>query len=252
MPFLDRPTHKLNYDISGDGPPVLLTHSFSASKTMWQGQVDALSSQFKLLTWDLHGHGSTESSSDPSDYSEQSTVQDMAALLDACDIDQAVVGGLSLGGYMSLAFYRAFPDRVRALMLFDTGPGFKKDEPRDKWNANAQRTADIIDNKGLEPLERNSQEVRIANHASPTALAHAARGMLTQADGRVISSLADIKVPTLVLVGAEDKPFFAATDYMASKIPNASKVVIEGAGHAANLDQPDAFNDAVKSFLLSL
>ena len=252
MPFLDRPTHRINYDVVGSGTPVLLTHSFSASKTMWQDQVDVLSSEFQILTWDLHGHGQTESSSDPSHYSEESTVQDMAALLDACNMKNAVVGGLSLGGYMSLAFYRAFPDRVRALMLFDTGPGFKKDEPRDKWNANAHRTADIIDSKGLEPLERKSEEVRIANHSSPTALAHAARGMLTQADGRVINSLADVQVPTLVLVGAEDKPFFAATDYMASKIPNASKVVIEGAGHAANLDQPDAFNTAVKNFLLSL
>ena len=252
MPFLDRPTHKIDYDITGSGSPVLLTHSFSASKTMWQGQVEALSPEYQVLTWDLHGHGATVSSQDPCHYSEQSTIEDMEALLDACKVERAVVGGLSLGGYMSLAFYRAFPDRVRALMLFDTGPGFKKDEPRDKWNANANRTADIIDSKGLEPLERNSKEVRIAGHISPTALAHAARGMLTQADGRVINSLADVQVPTLVLVGAEDKPFFAATDYMASKIPNATKVVIDGAGHAANLDQPDAFNSAVRNFLSSL
>jgi pimeloyl-ACP methyl ester carboxylesterase len=73
--------------------------------------------------------------------------------------------------------------------------------------------------------------------------------MLTQRDARVISSLPDIAVPALVVVGAKDTPFLAASDYMAAKIPGARKVVIEGAGHAANLDQPAAFNAAVLEFL---
>jgi pimeloyl-ACP methyl ester carboxylesterase len=68
----------------------------------------------------------------------------------------------------------------------------------------------------------------------------------------VISSLPDIKVPSLVLVGSEDKPFIAASDYMAAKIPGARKVVIPGAGHASNIDQPAAFNEAVLGFLDSL
>jgi pimeloyl-ACP methyl ester carboxylesterase len=73
--------------------------------------------------------------------------------------------------------------------------------------------------------------------------------MLAQRDARVIDSLASIKVPALVLVGAKDEPFLAATDYMASKIPGATKVVIPDAGHAANIDQPEAFNQAVLAFL---
>jgi pimeloyl-ACP methyl ester carboxylesterase len=76
--------------------------------------------------------------------------------------------------------------------------------------------------------------------------------MLAQADAQVINSLERIKVPTLVLVGAEDKNFLAATDYMAAKIPGARKVVIPGAGHAANLHQPAAFNRAVEEFVATL
>jgi len=76
-----------------------------------------------------------------------------------------------------------------------------------------------------------------------------ARGMLTQKNARVINSLPDINVPTLVLAGANDKPFLAATDYMAAKIPGAKKVIIPDAGHAANIDQPEAFNKAVLDFL---
>ena len=73
--------------------------------------------------------------------------------------------------------------------------------------------------------------------------------MLTQKDARVISSLPGIAVPALVVVGADDTPFLAASDYMAGKIPGARKVVIPGAGHAANIDQPGAFNAAVLGFL---
>ena len=85
--------------------------------------------------------------------------------------------------------------------------------------------------------------------ADEGALVSAARGMLTQKNARVISSLPDINVPSLVMVGANDKPFLAASDYMAAKIPGAKKVVIPDAGHAANIDQPEAFNKAVLGFL---
>lgn len=251
MPLLARPTHKLYYETVGKGVPVLLTHGYSASHAMWRDQVSALGHNNQILTWDMHGHGATHSSDRLDDYSEQNTVDDMAAILDACATKKAVVGGLSLGGYMSLAFYRRHPDRVAALMLFDTGPGFKKEEARAKWNATAARTAEVLETKGIGPLARNSAEVRMAEHKSAQALALAARGMLAQVDDSAINSLPEIRVPTLVLAGANDKPFLAATDYMVSKIPNATKVIIDGAGHAANIDQPEAFNAAVKNFLSS-
>ena len=90
------------------------------------------------------------------------------------------------------------------------------------------------------------------SHRDASGLAHAARGMLAQRDARVIESLPDIKVPSLVVVGADDAPFLAASDYMAAKIPGAKKVVIPAAGHAVNIDQPQAFIDAVLPFLAGL
>ena len=87
------------------------------------------------------------------------------------------------------------------------------------------------------------------SHRDASGLARAARGMLTQRDASVIESLPDIKVPSLVVVGADDTPFLAASDYMAAKIPGAKKVVIPAAGHAVNIDQPQAFIDAVLPFL---
>ncbi len=249
MPFLDRKTHKLYYEAVGEGPCILLTHGFSATSAMWRDQLPTLSQTHKVIVWDMHGHGATESSNEPAHYSEIETVADMAALLDANGVERAVVGGLSLGGYMSLAFNLTYSERVSALMLFDTGPGFKKDEARAAWNARAEKTAESFEAKGLDTSASAAAEVRLAKHTSASALARAARGMLAQRDGRVINALGNIRVPTLVLVGADDTPFLAATDYMASKIPNATKVVIEGAGHAANIDQPLSFNNAVKNFL---
>ena len=150
---------------------------------------------------------------------------------------------------MSLAFYRAHPERVRALLIIDTGPGFKKDDAREVWNKRAHDTGDRFEREGLEVLKSASRERSSVTHRDASGLARAARGMLTQRDARVIESLPDIKVPSLVVVGADDTPFLAASDYMAAKIPGAQKVVIPAAGHAVNIDQPQAFIDAVLPFL---
>jgi pimeloyl-ACP methyl ester carboxylesterase len=96
---------------------------------------------------------------------------------------------------------------------------------------------------------RGGGETRLGRHRSARGLAGAARGMLVQHTSDLIDSLPDIAVPTLVLVGGEDRHFLAAADYMAGKIPGAQKAVIPGAGHAANLDQPDEFNRTVAAFL---
>jgi pimeloyl-ACP methyl ester carboxylesterase len=133
-------------------------------------------------------------------------------------------------------------------MLFDTGPGYKRDEPREEWNKMARSRADALEKVGLDTGAAGA-EVRVAHHRSMKGLALAARGILTQRDSRAIESLPAIAVPTLVLVGAEDKMFRQAADYMAAKIPGAEKVVLEGAGHAANIDRPREFNSAVRSFL---
>jgi len=249
MPTLDRDGVNIHYEVAGDGPALILTHGYSATGEMWAGQVGPLSQHFKVITWDMRGHGRSDYPEDQAAYTEEATVADMAALLDAVGAKDAVVGGLSLGGYMSLAFHRAHPERTRALLIIDTGPGYKNDQAREGWNANAIRRAERLEAEGLGDLGRASAEVRIARHRDATGLARAARGMLTQRDARVIESLPQVAVPAVVIVGANDTPFLAASDYMAAKIPGAKKVVIADAGHSANIDQPEAFNAALMGFL---
>jgi pimeloyl-ACP methyl ester carboxylesterase len=249
MPKINRDGVEIYYEVHGSGPVLLLTHGYSSTSAMWLGQIEALSRDHKLVLWDMRGHGQSDYPEDPAAYSEALTVADMAALLDKVGAQRAIVGGLSLGGYMSLAFYRTHPQRVRGLLIIDTGPGFKKDDAREAWNKRARETGDRFEREGLEVLKSLSPERSSVSHRDALGLARAARGMLTQRDARVIETLPDIKVPSLVVVGADDAPFLAASDYMASKIPGAKKAVIAAAGHAVNIDQPQAFIDAVLPFL---
>jgi pimeloyl-ACP methyl ester carboxylesterase len=248
MARLDRDGVAIHYEEHGQGPAILLSHGYSATCRMWDGQIAALKDRWRVIVWDMRGHGESDYPTDPAAYSDAATVEDMAAILRACDIRRAVIGGLSLGGYMSLAFHLAHPAMTRALMIFDTGPGFRNAEAREAWNQRSRQRADDLDIHGLAALG-TSDEVRMSQHRDASGLAGAARGMLTQRNDAVFRSLETIAVPSLVLVGSEDRHFLAATDYMARKIPGAAKVVIDGAGHASNLHQPAAFNRAVESFL---
>jgi pimeloyl-ACP methyl ester carboxylesterase len=255
MAYLDRDGVSIYYEVHGprdpgdpSRPTLLLSHGYSATADMWVPNLEALTADRYVVTWDIRGHGRSASPEDQSLYTEALSVDDMAAILDECGAGQAVIGGLSLGGYLSLAFNLAYPERVRALILCDTGPGFRKDEPRQAWNDQANAWADGYERDGLRALGSGA-ETKVAVHTSAAGLAKAARGILTQHDSRVIDSLSSITVPTLVVVGSEDKPFLAAADMMAAKIPGATKAVIPGAGHAANIDQTFNFDRALVAFL---
>ena len=251
MADVERDGVPIYYQVSGGqngNLPVLLSHGFAASSQMWEPNVGALAASRPVVTWDLRGHGRSGSPDDPAEYSQEASVADMAAVLDACGIARVVAAGLSLGGYLSLAFCLACPDRVAGLVLCDTGPGFRSDEARQRWNDYAIGQAARLERDGLAAFG-DGPETRDAGHRSAAGLARAARGILTQQNGSVIGSLPSITVPVLVLVGARDQAFLAAAEYMAAKIPGAVHAVIPDAGHACNIDQPELFNQQVLAFL---
>jgi len=253
MPKLTTPCGNISYDVikaaqHTTASPLLLSHGFGATSAMFAPNVPLLATHRDVVTWDLRGHGASESPADPACYSADKALADIGALLDTLDIPQAVLGGHSLGGYLSLSFTLAYPDLVTALILIGTGPGFRKDEARDEWNRRARLTADRLAEQGVAALG-DSSELHDEAHADIRGLVLAAQGTLTQHDAHVIDGLPDIRVPALIIVGENDTNFLAAADYMATKIPNARKVVIPNAGHAPNVDQPEAFNYEVMAFL---
>jgi pimeloyl-ACP methyl ester carboxylesterase len=248
---LDRDGFHHAYEVTGptDGPAILFTHGFSATGQMWSTTAAALADRHRCITWDLRGHGASDAPDGPDRYSPELALADMEALLDAAAVDRAVLVGHSLGGYLSLRFHRGAPDRVAALVLVDTGPGYRNEEARAGWNDMCEDFAVGFETNGLDALEAGSPEVAAASHRSATGLVHAARRILTQHDAAVVDHLPAIDVATLVVVGSKDRPFLAGSEYMAAKIPGATLVVVDGAGHAPMLTHPDTFQHELATFL---
>lgn len=242
---------RIYYETHGEGPPVLLTHGYGAMGKMWDDQIAPISANHKLITWDFRGHGRTDSPDDQAEYTEAKSVGDMKQILDAVGAKKAVIGGLSLGGYLSLAFHHAHPERVRALVLCDTGPGFKDAASRQKWNDRSEVTAQTFEKEGLAALDKR-EHTNSRQHTSAVGLIRSARGMFRQHDSRIIESLGKIDVPTLVVIGENDAPLMAGCQYMARKIPGAKLVVVPRSGHYPNIDEPKIFNDALGEFLAGL
>ena len=251
--FLQRGDVTLSYERHGAAtshPALLLTHGFGSNTTMWSPNVAALSADRLVLTWDLRGHGRTTAPYEPELFTPEACVGDMVALLDDSGVEGALIGGLSLGGYLSLCFALAHPSRTVGLVLCDTGPGFSDATRREAWNHYALAQAESFEVSGADAVASRTES--LLGPRDPRGLAEAARGILVQSDDAVISSLGTIRVPTLIVVGEDDGPFLAAATYMARKIPDARHEVIANAAHASNIDQPDTFNALVGDFMAHL
>lgn len=250
----------VGYTEEGRGSPVVLLHGFPLNRSMWRDQAVGLGATHRVITPDLRGHGETAAPSDEA--SMEAMAEDVAALMDHLEINQAVLGGLSMGGYVALAFYRLFPDRVRALVLADTRPQADSEEARRNrermWERALQHGIEtIIDAmlpKLLAPatLAKDFQIVarvrEMIQGTKPEGDAAALRGMAARRDQS--DSLAKITSPTLIIVGSEDAvtpPHDA--ELMHYKIRHSRLKIIEGAGHLSNVERPAEFNSTLVEFL---
>lgn len=250
----------LAYDDSGSGAPVVLLHAFPLSKAMWRAQADALGDAYRVIAPDLRGHGESARAGDSATMDEMA--DDVLALLDRLGLGRVALGGLSMGGYVALNLARRYPGRLAALILADTRAGADSAEGREGRAATARKAleqgaaaiADQLLPKLLAPATQRDRpglagEVRALIEAtSPQAIAAASHGMAARADST--PALAAISVPTLILVGAEDAltpP--GESEAMRAAIPGARLAIIPGAGHLSNLEQPAAFNQALRGFL---
>jgi pimeloyl-ACP methyl ester carboxylesterase len=256
----------LYYEVAGTGAPLVFVHGFACGMRSWEPQVKALSRRFRVITYDVRGFGISDAPDDPARYSQPTSVADLAGLLDHLRIKRAIVGGLSMGGNIALNFALAHPDRVKALIVADTGSG--SDEHAD-WVAAAQGLADAALEGGMEaftdlacanPLfaryiaqgphaERFIRSCLMTHRAR--GVAHTAREVLCRRPTlyALEEKLRALKIPTLLIVGEHDGPCVRVHAWMAKTLPRATAITIPGVGHLTNLEAPDTFNRAVVRFL---
>lgn len=257
MPFIDVQGRRIHFaDGGGQGTPLLLLHAFPLDGRMWDGAREALGDRFRVIGPDLSGFGRSDVPADPEGYSVDRWADEAAAVLDACGVDRAVVGGCSMGGYVSFAFLRRHGARATGLLLVDTRAE-ADDEATRAARAAQREEVRTGDRKAL--LERLREKLLApASKARQPLVEHVASLMEQPDDGIVgaLSALArrpdsspdlpGIRVPTLVVVGELDAltpP--AVAERMQRGIPGARLVVLPGIGHLANLEDPEGFHRAV-------
>jgi 3-oxoadipate enol-lactonase len=254
---------ELAYDDMGAGTPVVLLHGFPFNRSLWRAQAVTLAANHRVVTPDLRGFGESTVVAEPATMT--ALAEDVAALLDELQLARVTLGGLSMGGYVALAFYRLFPRRVRALVLADTRPQADTAAARTNRENMAQRAlaegmhtiADAMLPKLLTPATHATRPEIVAHvremilATPPVGAAAALRGMALRRDQTNL--LPNILAPTLVIVGSEDAitpPVDA--ELMRREIRGARLVRIEGAGHCSNLERADDFNHALLTFLADI
>jgi 3-oxoadipate enol-lactonase len=259
MPHADVNGQRIYFqDTGGDGLPIVLAHGFLMDRSMFEPQIEAFAGDYRLVTWDQRGFGQTEFDSKPFTYWD--SADDCLALLDRLQLDRAVIGGMSQGGFVALRAALQAPERVRALILMGTQAGLE--DPAnvpvyqgmlDDWVTNGPQdelaaiVADII-------IARPDENERwIARwKARPKELVREPGRTLLERDD-ITDRLGEIEVPALVIHGTEDTAIpMERAEALAHGLAGAGAVVKVPGAHAANLTHPDAVNAAIGEFLAGL
>jgi 3-oxoadipate enol-lactonase len=252
---------KIEFEERGEGKPVVLLHAFPLSRRMWNAQAIALEAEgCRVIVPDLRGFGESHNFSDINTMEDMA--QDIFEILETLEIERAIVGGLSMGGYVTVNFLKKFPEKISALILCDTNANSDTEDAREARfdliekieTEGAQALIDEMLPKLIcENTKQNKKELvaeieEMFRKVNPQAAVAALRGLAARIDNTDL--LDKISVPTLLIFGVEDKvTHLEAAEKMAGAIPNAKLVKIANAGHYSNLEQPEAFNQALIDFI---
>jgi pimeloyl-ACP methyl ester carboxylesterase len=249
---------ELAYDDTGSGQAVVFLHGYPFNRSLWRDQVAVFSGSHRVITPDLRGHG--DSGVAPATMEEMA--RDVEGLMTSLGIRTAVVGGLSMGGYVTLAFYRLFPERVRALVLADTRATADTEEGkqnrakqselalREGMNAVAEEMLPkLLCEASLKDRPEIVERVRrMIVTTRPQGAVEAQKAMAARYDHT--SLLSQVSVPALIVVGRHDAITPAKdSEQMHREIAGSLLEIIEDAGHVSNLEQPDKFNQALLGFV---
>ncbi|MDP3767485.1 MAG: alpha/beta hydrolase [Dehalococcoidia bacterium] len=247
---------EIYYQEHGYGYPVILTHGLGDCAELWSPLAEALAlpgKGYRVIGWDMRGHYRSEAPEDLAQYTQDIVVEDLRALCDHLGIERAVHGGHSLGGYTALRFHEKYPQRVAALVLHGTGPGYRNPEGSQAWTDQLAKLADWQERNFERADRKPAKELRVGAPALGQVGQHLVRGVAGVERGIMAHpyfiDATKVDVPALLIVGENDKNYLASAEYFTAKLPNAKKLVVAGAGHPAILEQPEAVHAAVREFL---
>lgn len=242
---------------------VIFVHGFPFNRTMWNNQVNILKDKYHVITYDIRGHGQSEEGGDK--FSIDLFVSDLIGLMDHLRLDRIILCGLSLGGYISLNAISKFPDRFKALVLSDTQCIADSSETKDKRmkaietikNGDLAKYADDSVSNLFAPgsfISRCREIADVRQMILTTSGSSLCKTLIALAERKETCTILNkIKVPVLIMAGAEDKitpP--AAAEYMKENIKSSSLQIIEHAGHMSNMENPEKFNEHLLAFLTTL
>lgn len=251
----------LSYFDEGAGPVVLLMHGFPLNRQMWRAQIQPLSQAgYRVIAPDLPGFGSSEAPADG--YSMDSFADTIVGLLDALDIRRAVIGGMSMGGYILCDLLERYPNRVSAACFIATKSAADDEEGRARRTSLAAQAERL----GANPIIKIFAELLFAPETSqtqPALIAQVTAWMRSTAPGALAGGLIAMRdrkdytellpsfpQPSLVLFGSEDRAGSpAAVEVFQAGLPNCESQVIADGGHMVNMEQPDLFNARLLDFL---
>jgi 3-oxoadipate enol-lactonase len=250
---------RLAYDDQGSGLPLVFLHAFPLNRTMWAPQIAALSHHFRTIAMDFRGHG--ESDAPLWNFTLEQYADDVAALLDHLALAQAVLVGLSMGGYVSLAFARKYADRLKGLVLADTRAQADTQEARagrfhlaqTAWKDGSPAVANTMLPKLLGATSRQANQELMA-YVRKMILTTPVSGVITDLMAMAdrpdsVRHLSVLSCPTLIVVGQEDNTTpLSDAQLMAERISGARLAIIPSAGHLSNLEQPKVFCDLLQDF----
>jgi 3-oxoadipate enol-lactonase len=254
MPFLEINGARLYYQVDGQGTPIVFSHGASWDHRQWRPQVEALAQDLQVVVWDIRGHG--RSTLPPGPVDPKAFSQDLIALLDHLELPRAVLCGLSMGGHISLQTAAWHPDRVAALILI--GTPFTNSY---NWYERLAKPINRLSQRLMPmPLIARWQAQAMARH-EPTIGQYAEQATLQLTHDRWVrlwdaisrmesrDNLSKIRCPTLILEGDGDWMTHRQQAAMATQIVGSQHQIITDAGHATNLENPLAVNQAIAEFL---
>lgn len=262
MPYVECKRRQIYFEDTGNGPAVVLGHSFLCSTEMWCGQIGPLARAHRVVNIDYRGHGRSDPGDEP--FTLYDLLDDSLAVLDHLEIEDAVWGGLSTGGMVALRAALKNPDRVRGLILMDTDAGAERRVVAMKYRAMIAG-AQIMGIRPFIPLVLPLMFGRTTLRNN-RALVEQWRPKLMEPDIATISRwtqalvkrdslltrLSEVDIPTLIIVGSEDKSLPSSLSReMDRRLPDSELVVVPEAGHLSALEQPEAVTTAILEFLKS-